>query len=232
MHIRLALRLCLAASLCAALSARAADAQDYSAAEKLLFMSDQLGQLRPPQTLRYAFHKSGTLEAAFDDQVTVAFSKAADGSCCVSRPEFLTGARRVPVPEVEGASGNPVLMYFLEREVREMQRLTRGSQSHFRKRIRMAIYSGATVREVSLPYRGQQVRGQEVLVSPYLDDPNRPRYEKLAAKEYRFWLSDAVPGGIYGIRGRIAGADATAAPLLEEELLIDGAPAAPVPGRS
>ena len=213
------------------LAAHAADEKDFSPAEKLLFMADQLGALRLPATLKYGFRKSGSLEEGFEDKVAVAVSAGPDGKCCAGRGEFLTGARKLPMPDVEGATGNPVLMYFLEREVREMQRLTKGSQSHFRKQIRMAIYGGATLREVSLSYRGKEVKGQEVLIAPYLDDPNRPKFEKLALKEYRFWLSDAVPGGVFGIRARVPGATADAAPLLLEELLVEGA-TAPAAGRS
>jgi hypothetical protein len=211
--------------------AQAAEAKDFSPAEKLLFMADQLGGLRLPTTLKYSFRKTGTMEEAFDDKVALVISAGADGKCCTGHGEFLTGPRKLEIPDVEGASGNPVLMYFLERELREMQRLTKGSQGHFRKRIRMAIYSGATLREVSLSYRGKAIKGQEVLITPFLDDPNRPKYEKLAVKEYRFWLSDAVPGGVFGIRGRVAGAAADAAPLLLEELLIEGA-TAPAAGRN
>jgi hypothetical protein len=219
------LLLILSLWLCAAGPASAADEKDFSPAEKLLFMSDQLGKLNLPSTLRYGFRKTGTLEEAFDDKVSVGLAKGADGKCCRVHGEFLTGARRLTLPDVDGASGNPVLMFFLEREVREMNRLTKGSQSHFRKRLRMAIYGGATLRDVTLKYRGKDVKGQEVLITPFLDDPNRPKYEQLATKEYRFWLSDAVPGGVFGIRGRVAGAAADAAPLLVEELLIEGATA-------
>ena len=87
----------------------------------------------------------------------------------------------------------------------------------------MAIYQDAEVREVSLRYQGRTVKGKEIAFSPFLDDPNRPRYEKFAGKTYRFTLSDAVPGGVYGIRTSIPGESPAAPPLLAEELLIDGA---------
>ena len=216
-HLFLILSLLLAAPV------HAADEKDFSPAEKLLFMTDQLGNLRLPSTLQYGFRKSGTLEEAFTDKVSVALTKGADGKCCAAHGEFLTGARKLALPDVEGgANGNPVLMYFLEREVREMQRLTKGSQTHFRKRLRMAIYGGATLRDLTLKYRGKDVKGREVTITPFLDDPNRPKYEQLATKEYRFWFSDAVPGGVFGIRTRVGGAAADATPLLVEELLIDG----------
>jgi len=221
---RVATALCLAVA-CAVAPARAADTPDYSPAEKLLFMSDQLGSLKLPSTLRYGFRRSGTMEDAFTDRVAVDVSALPGGQCCKGRGEFLSGTRQLQMPELEGGTGNPVVMYFLEREVREMQRLTKGSQSHFRKRIRMAIYESAAVRELTLDYRGKPVAGREIVISPYLDDPNRPKYEKLARKHYHFLLSDAVPGGIYGIRTQVDGETEGAAPLLLEEMYVEGAQA-------
>jgi hypothetical protein len=196
--------------------------QDFSAAERLLFMTDQLGQVKAPTTLRYSFRKLGTLEPGFEDRIALALKTGVDGRCCATHTDFLSAERQLKLPDLPAAEGNPVILHFLEREVREMQRLTQGSQMHFRKRIRMSIYDGATVMPVSLRFRGRDVTGQEVRFSPYLDDPNRPRYEKLAQKEYRFILSNAVPGALYGIRTLVAAAGA-AAPLLAEELYVDGA---------
>jgi hypothetical protein len=129
----------------------------------------------------------------------------------------------VQEPEVESARGNPAILYFLERDIREMQRMTKGQPNYFRNRIRMAVYQGATVRDVTLPYRGQPVAVREISVSPYRDDPNHAKFEKLTNKTYVFLLSDAVPGGLYGIRTRVEGESAGAAPLVVEEMLLEGA---------
>ena len=220
------LRLSLCALLCAPLASHAeADKRDFSAAERLLFMTPQLQGLQAPMLLRYTFGKAGSFEEAFSDNVTVALIAKADGTCCDAKGAFLSGARKLAVPEVPAAEGNPVILYFLEHDVREMKRLTRGSEYHFRKRIRMAIYQDAEVREVSLRYQGRTVKGKEIAFSPFLDDPNRPKYEKFARKTYRFQLSAAVPGGVYGIRTHVPGEGPTPKPLLAEELLIDGAQA-------
>ena len=201
----------------------AAAADDYSQAERLIFTSDQLHNVKPPATLGYAFRKSGALEDGFADRVSIAVAPQADGSCCIGRGEFLSGARRLTLPDIENAHANPVILYFLEHDVREMQRLTKGQQAHFRRMIRMAIYKGAQVSETTLRYRGRELRGQEVAIAPYLDDPVRPRFEKFARKRYVFLLSDEVPGGVYGIRSSIGAANVDAPPLIVEELLIDGA---------
>ena len=201
--------------------------KEFSPAERALFMTDQFAKLRPPMTLRYRFQRSGSLEPAFEDKVSIALTaQQGSGRCCDAAGEFLSGERRVVLPPVEGASGNPVTLFFLERDVREMERLTKGKSAYFRKRIRMAIFQGAQQRAVTLSYRGKSVPGQEFTITPYVDDPNRPRFEQLANKRYVFTLSEAIPGGVYGIRALVVDAakGADAAPLLTEELLIDGAP--------
>lgn len=197
--------------------------QDFSAAEKLLFMTPQLGRIKPPQTLHYSFRKTGSFEPGFDDKVALQLTPQAGGGCCAAHGEFLTEGRRLTMPDIPEADANPVILYFLERDVREMQRLTKGAQNHFRKMIRMAVYKSATVRDVSVRWRGQTVKATEIGFSPFVDDPNRPKYEKFVGKEYRFVLSDTVPGGVFSIRTRVAGADDKAAPLLLEELYAEGA---------
>jgi hypothetical protein len=212
----------------ALLSGLACAAEDFSDAERALFMENQLGNLQPPATLRYAYRKSGSLEAPFEDTAAVTLAKKPDGSCCAATAEFLTGERKMALPELEAPQGNPVILYFLERDIHEMQRLTKGQHNYFRKRIRMAVFQGASMRDVKVPYRGATVAAKEITISPYVDDPLRARYEKLADKQYVFTLSSAVPGGVYAIHSRIAGASAQAEPLIEEDLRIDGAPE-PVP---
>lgn len=206
-----------------ALPVLAAAATDFSEAEKALFMGTPLAQLQPPQTLSYVFRKTGSMEAAFEDTVKLDLKAQADGKCCAVAARFFSGDRALKQPDVDNAQGNPAVMYFLERDIREMQRLTGGQAAYFRKRIRMAVYQGATVRELKLPYRNASVAVKEFSIAPYADDPNHARFEKLIGKRYAFYLSDAVPGGVYAIRTRIDGADPKGAPLMQEEMLLEGA---------
>jgi hypothetical protein len=219
--------MCSALALCAAIAALpAVAASDFSAAEKLLFMDDQLHGLKPPVTLRYQFRRSGNLESAFEDSVLIKLQADAGGACCTSESEFLTGPRRVELPPVENARSNPVTLGFLERDIREMQRLTGGQPNYFRKRIRMAVYQSATVREVTLPFRGRMVPCRQISVAPYQDDPNRARFGRFVDKRYVFTLSADVPGSVYAIRSQINDPGAPDKPLIVEELLADGASSA------
>lgn len=217
MKITLSMLVCTALML-PALCGAAAD--DVSPAEKALFVTNHLATLKPPTTLRYSFLKSGSLEPGFDDKVSISLRAQPDGRCCTAAAEFLSGSRRLALPEVESAQGNPLILYFLEHDIREMQRLTKGQQNYFRKRIRMAVYQGATMSETKVSYLGRSVAAKQITVAPYLDDPLRARFEALATKRYVFTLSDQVPGGVVGIRSQVDGA--AALPLLVEELTLEG----------
>lgn len=215
--LRLAALLALAAT-----SFGVVAAEDYSPAEQALFMTNHLAALKPPVTLRYAFRKSGSLEPGFAEPVSVQLKAGADGACCAASTEFLEGAHRLALPEVEAAQGNPVILYFLEHDIREMNRLTKGQSGYFRKRIRMAVYQGAKEMSATVLYAGKPVAAHQFIVAPYVDDPLKERFQNLAGKTYEFTLSDAVPGGVYSIRARVDG-PTPAQPVLLEELLIDGA---------
>jgi hypothetical protein len=198
-------------------------AEDFSATERALFMTPHLSKLKPPTTLRYRYRKSGSLEEGFEDQVLLTVRAQGNGACCVATTQFLSGSRSLSLPEVEAAQGNPVILYFLERDIREMQRLTKGQANYFRKRIRMAASLQSTVKAVSLQVGGREVAGREITLTPYLDDPLRARFENLANKEYVFTLSDAVPGGVVAMRTRVVGAGTQAPPLMVEEMWAEGA---------
>lgn len=211
-----ALALCLAASPRLGLGSEA-----YSPAERALFMTDHLGSTRAPATLRYSFRKSGSLEESFEDKVTVVLGAPGKARCCTATTTFLDGARRINLPEIDLPQGNPVILHFLERDIREMQRLTKGQPNYFRKRIRMAVFQGAKIAEVKVPYGGSMVAAQQIVIAPYVDDPLRPRYEKFADKQYVFTLSPDVPGGVYAIRAQVNGDSSGGPALLVDEMTLD-----------
>jgi hypothetical protein len=213
-------RLRRGALVCALLWPCAASAvKDYSAAEQAIFMTNHLANVRPPATLHYRFVKGGSMEAGFEDRVTLKLTPRADQKCCSASAEFLSGTRRLALPDVEAAEGNPVLLYFLERDIREMSRLTKGQQNYFRKRIRMAVYQAAESSELMLPFRGKSVAARRFTVMPYVDDPLRERFAKLAGKRYTFTLSDAVPGGVVAVGSQVDG-EGGAPPLWTEEMTL------------
>lgn len=214
---------------CCAARAGAAAPSEFSAAERALFVTNHLGPLRPPTTLHYRFARSGSLEPGFDDRVAVVLTAQPNGQCCAAATEFLSGPRRLALPDIDSAQGNPAILYFLEHDIREMQRRTKGQANYFRKRIRMAVAEAATLSELMLPWRGGRIKARQITIAPYLDDPLRARFEQLASKRYVFTLSDAVPGGVLSIRTEVEGAGGATAPLLAEEMSLTPATASRQP---
>jgi hypothetical protein len=205
--------------LAAALTSPVSGGEDsISPAEKLLFQTDHLANVIPGARLLYEFRKSGSAEPAFDDRVEIRVQAAADGSKGVS-VAFFTRARRVEFPEVTHAEGNPVLLYLLERDTHEMERLTRGKSGYFRKAIRLALARAARVTETQVSYGGRSVRATEVTIAPYVDDPLKDRIGRYAGKIYAFTLSSEIPGGIYSVRTTVPPTSgAKEEPLIDERL--------------
>jgi len=214
-----------AGAIAAGLAASAASAQDrISAAETLLFQTDHLKNVAPPATLSYAFRKTGSAETGFDDTVELRV-RAADGAKSVA-VAFFTGERAIAYPEVTRAEGNPVLLSFLERDIREMQRLTGGKSGYFRRAIRLALARSAKVARTRLSFAGRESAATEITITPYAEDPLKDRIGNYASKTYVFTLSTGVPGGVHSVRTFVpspAGAS-NEAPLLEERLTITARP--------
>ena len=187
-----------------ALAIGTARAQPVSPAEALLFETDHLAKMKAPATLVYEFRKLSNIEPAFTDSVQLDVSRIKGQVHAALR--FLSGQRMRALPEVDDAHGNPVLLGFLEHDIAEMKRLTGGSVTYFRKRIRMALANGAQVTPQRITYQGKTVEGKAIRIQPYLDDPLHARFENYVRKTYTFVLSDAVPGGLYQVRTSLGSA--------------------------
>lgn len=206
--------------LCVAHTVAAATEQPVSQAERLLFVDQHLSSVKPPLVLRYDYRKTGSLEKGTQDQVVLQLSASADGRCCNSKMSFVGERPPLSPLEVVEAKSNPVIMYFLEQEVREMQRLTRGQPNYFRKRIRMALADQAQVTPITVRYRDRDVPAQRVSISPYANDPTRARYDRFADKQYIFVLAEALPGGVAQIRTLLPAALPVDPPMLQETLTL------------
>jgi len=183
--------------LLALLAASAALAQPVSPAEALLFETDHLARTAAPALLVYEFRKASNVEPGYSDTVELDLSRK-DGHVH-ARLRFLSGQRKRDLPDIDDAHGNPVLLGFLEHDIAEMKRLTGGSTTYFRKRIRMALANAAQLGKQPIAFGGKTVEAQVVRIQPYLDDPLHARFEAYVRKTYTFVISEAVPGGVYQI---------------------------------
>jgi hypothetical protein len=198
-----------------------------SEAEKLLFLQTHLSNIEPPRTLRYRYVLEGGTESRIVDQATLVLTRGPDGRCCAARADYLSGERALRLPEIPDARSNPVLLYFLEHQVRQLQARTRGAAAHFRRRARLALADAATVTTGTVRWNNADVPARTVRIAPYLDDPYRDRFAAESRTEYAFVVSDAVPGVIYQMRATVPGTP----PAREESLTLESADAPPTEKR-
>jgi hypothetical protein len=184
--------------------ASAADPSQFSVAEERLFIDDHLRALPGAATLEYTYAKRGSLEDPVDDSARVIVGPRLPGGGQSVKVEYLSETRKLELSDIDAANANPVILFFLERDVREMHRLTGGSTNYYRKRIRMALAEGGRIEAVTRNIGARQIAATEIHIAPYRDDPARPRYEKFAEKTYIFTLSDDVPGKVVELRSELS----------------------------
>lgn len=218
---RRALLLAFCLAIGGAASAFAAMGQDISAAEKQVFEAPHLANLPDSATLRYDYRKTEAGKTV-DDEAVVSTQKDRERGR-VARVDYLHGERHFELPEVEQAASNPLILYFLEADVRGMHQRLGGQENYFRRRIRLALAESARLQAVDFDYGGKKLKGTEVAIRPFADDPLKDRFKGMAGKSYSFILSPDVPGGVYRMRTVVDDpAGAGKPPLFEESLVLQG----------
>jgi hypothetical protein len=190
-------------SLCCAYACRAAadpgaPVQDVTAAESLLFETDHFAGQALPTKLEYRFSWTG--DKPFDDRVVLIVSDTRHVEA-----DYRSGDRHVNYPSVDGARGNPLLLYFLEDDLREMQRRTHGQADYFRRLIRRAMADPEVkVEAIEVTVAGRRIAAQRIVIEPFRADPRAPyRYPAMAGKAYEFVLAAALPGQIVRIASHV-----------------------------
>ncbi len=194
--------------------------ESFSEANTLLFLSDHLHNVAPPATLHYDFRKTGSEQDDFTDSIDIQVTQPQAGGGRSVEMRYFSGDRERYVSPIDNARGNPVIMLFLQRDVREMQRQTQRGWRYFQKLIKFALKDVAAVRTVSIPYAGKTVQGQQIRITPYTGLPEGSRADGYQDKTYLFTLSAGVPGTVYELRTTLGGG-------AEERLIYAGDRAAP-----
>lgn len=246
MRRRVLASLLLPSLLCGG-AAVAADSpsSEISPAERMVFVDEHFAQTKAPLVLRYRVEETASEPPSETpkeagpprpqvpgvkpgEQLKLDLKPTAEGGCCTVEPEDVGGQAFGYMPSIENAKSNPVLLYFLERDIRRMSAATGGQAAYFRKAIRLALVDRATVRDTTVRYGGREIAAHEVRVSPYVDDPRRAILGPLADKVYSFVLAAAAPGGVYQIRtatpAGAAPASETVLTLAEPTVAVAGGP--------
>jgi len=205
----------VAVSIAALATAQAASAQPgpaqqptapLSPAQIALFETPHLAAVHAPLSLDYAFRREEEGRPTVDDRITLEVRAVRPDGRHDVYPEFLTGERRIAYPPALGFLGNPLLMFALDRDTRELSAATGGSAAWFRTRIRQALVDQATLRETGWRTAGaaESVPATEIEIAPFQGEPRARRYQE---RRYTFVLVGAVPGGIAEIRTTLPAGD-------------------------
>jgi hypothetical protein len=213
-----AIAVALASSFTAPRAANAADTTPIAPAERLLFMTPHLQGVAPQTELDYALAISAPPEKSADRvRVLVVSPDNANSDATVT-----DASGKVEVPG--GLPCNPVILYFLERDIAQMEQATGGKRRYFQQRVRLALAADPPVTNVTGEVGGKTVKARKIVIQPYLNDPNAQRFPQYTAKRYTFELADDVPGGVMLLRTEVPGNNNDFVhPLRTETLSFDAA---------
>jgi hypothetical protein len=179
----------------------AATTSEIAPAERLIFMTPHLNGVEPQTELDYALNLAGP-PAKLNDTVRVLVVSPGNAN---GDARITDRGGKVDVLG-DGLPCNPVILYFLEHDVAEMEQLTGGQRRYFQRRVRLALAAGPPVTPVATQFGGKSVKAQKIVIQPYLDDPNAARFAQFTGKRYTFVIADAVPGRVMLIRTEVPGA--------------------------
>lgn len=179
----------------------------YTPAQLALFDTPHLENISKPGTLLYDFRHSAKTGEGFEDRVELTVTKiGADGRKDLSF-QYLSGERQRPYPALDGFTGNPLIMLFLQHDVDEMERAVGGASSYYRNRIRFAFRDKAELEQTTIEHGGRTLAATRITLRPFAGDSNQGHFQRFINKRYEFLLAPEVPGGIYSIRSVVPAKD-------------------------
>ena len=212
----------LAATL--ATSARAAG-EDAKKVTGMLFETKHIAAITPGTELVYKFERKPSDEKmmgpGFSDDIKLKIE--ADGA---------PGKKNVVVTIYSGERGrepthitdldvNPMLVVYLDSAVGHFQQMAGGDRSYLKGKFSNSLGNASTLSPVKITYKGQQIDGYRVSVTPYTDDPSRAKMRGFESSEFTIVLSDKIPGQFAQMIANYTNSQKDA-PTLVEKTTLDG----------
>ena len=196
----------------------------------LLFEHKHLSNVESGADLDYRFQRTVShpelLGQPFSDDIHVQVKKTgADGTRDVVIKVFSGERARDPQP-IEGLTGNPILVVFLDRAIASYMAVAGGKIPYLKDRFRTALRERATIDSVKVMLGDKTVDAQRITITPYAGDLNAAKMRGFENSRFSFVVSDAVPGQFVELLATYENTD-KAAPRLEERTLMVGAQVIP-----
>jgi hypothetical protein len=188
---------------------------DITPAEQLVFTEDHMHGINPQTELDYSVVSTG--EEKQDPDIVRVLVVSPGNQKSDAQVSDRGGAVNLPN---EGLPCNPVVIYFLERDIADMEHLTGGKRRYFQQRVRLALAQGPQITNVTAQVGGKPVAARQIVVQPYLNDPNAERFPRYTGKRYTFVFADDVPGHVALIRTEVPGTNGDFAHPVQTETLV------------
>jgi len=220
----------VSAALLSVTACAAAGETGKQSAADILFERKHLSNVEAGADLGYRFQRMVSqpelLGQPFSDDIHVQIKKStSDGLRDVVIKVFSGDRAREPQP-IEGVSGNPILVVFLDRSVASYMAVAGGNVAYLKDKFRSALRDRATVEPVKVMLGEKTVDAQKVTVTPYAGDINAAKMRGFENSKFSIVLSDSAPGQFVEMQAMYESTD-KAAPRLEEKTLMVGAQVIP-----
>ena len=215
------MRFVVATAFCSLASSLSFAAEKTPTAVDLLFNVKHLDNVTASKVLTYRFERKVSSQKiageAFGDDIKVTVAKMApDGSKNVVLAVFTGGRARSPFM-TPGMTGNPLLLWYLNRAVSSYSILAGGSTNYLKSKFSTAIGKVAEVEPVKIDLDGKQVDGYKIKLTPYLYDPGKIRMQGFEISSFEVLVSDQVPGFFYDMVSKLK-STGKGAPTVEERI--------------
>ena len=216
------------ASLALALALNASAAADTTPkATDILFEAKHITGIAPGTELHYKFVRKPSneqvLSPGFTDDITVKVeSDAATAGKKNVLVQMFTGERAKDANRITDMDGNPMLVVYLDTALGHFRLLAGGDPAYLKNRFSSSFAKpDVKVDPIKISYKGTDVDGYRVTVSPFLNDPSRAKMRGFEASAFSIALSDKIPGHFAQMIANYVNSQADG-PSLEERMTLDG----------
>lgn len=207
-----------------AASSVAARSETPSAVD-MLFEQKHIAGVSPGTELVYKFERKPSNEAvlgkAFSDDIKVKIeSDSPDGKKNVVL-QIYTGERARDPHRITGMDGNPMLVVYLDNAVAHFRDLAGGDRAYLKNKFSSDIGKSGKLEPATITYKGEQIAGYRLSVTPYLNDPARLKMRGYEGATFSIVLSDKIPGYFAKMVSSYTNTNKDG-PTLEETTTLDG----------
>ncbi|MCB1521140.1 MAG: hypothetical protein KDJ37_11285 [Hyphomicrobiaceae bacterium] len=195
------------------------------AATAILFDAKHLLNVGKGEALRYRFQRTVSnpklLGEPFSDDISVDVLNTAPDETREVSVQVFSGERARREQHINGMTGNPVLVVFLDRAVNNFSQLAGGNRPYLKQKMKMALDSGAKIDPVVVSYKGASHDGYRIRVSPYVGDANALKMMGYDGASFEIVVSEKVPGHFVQFSS-VYESPVKDNPRLEERIVLDG----------